>query len=111
MLRLSRWSTLAQWKNREEEAEQKVSAVPKLFSPFLLSPLLQSVNYYERRHDERFRAFSQSPSKLIEIFLLPRFVFNFLAFYIFFCDVKRCSFFYIKALHHTADCWTESKLS
>lgn len=42
---------------------------------------LQSENYCERRHDDRFKAFflrsyPPSPSKLIEIFLHPRFVYN-----------------------------------
>jgi hypothetical protein len=48
-----------------------------LTSALLFFAPSQSVSYYERRHDDRFRAFTQSPSKLIEKILLPRFVFIF----------------------------------
>lgn len=47
---------------------------PLSASAFFLAALLRSVNYYERRHDDRFRAFTQRPNKLIEILLPSCFV-------------------------------------
>lgn len=52
MFCFSRWSTLGSEKKKTE----KFLLSQTLF-PFLLSPSLQSVNYYERWHDDRFKAF------------------------------------------------------